>query len=94
MLGKKREQQASASQGLSIPFTGWCREGYWQNGHLLNRREFKDGYYRPCFDKPQTEQELRKSPHRESASRIAHRAIRKAQGLPEYEIPTLEQWRL
>jgi hypothetical protein len=100
VLGKKTEQQNRASQGFAVPFTGWCAYGYWQGDRLLNRQEYKASYYRlpevkcePVKSTAERIREERKSPYRESASRIAHRAIRRAQGLPEYHIPTLDEWR-
>jgi hypothetical protein len=97
-IANGKADAALADAASTVLFTGWCHYGYWLNGELLNRREYRDRFYKaPVVVKTQwkreTERELRKSPYRKHTSQTAQEA--RGEILSEWlsKVPTLEDWK-
>lgn len=113
---REHTAQRSSSQGLRIPqtpacssvgapYTGWTIYGYWLNGTLLNRAEYKQTYYRPTVqdwplpdvklkrDAQREERRIRRAAWREQvkhASLSRHEAASALESHLGYAIPTLD----
>jgi hypothetical protein len=94
-------EQSSTAQQPRILFTGWCIYGYWLNGELLNRTQYKDrfGPIRAVKSKEAPKQkyeerlkEERKS-WRRNTPKTAYQPATQEFSAWLAQIPTLDDWK-
>ena len=110
MVNKSDNNNNPAITEIPLPlFNGWCREGYWLDGKLLNRAEYTNQFsavasrkagHSPCETGRISRSVLFKSWRKEAEAKHAARKLLKphkppeaTRGYDEYQIPTLDDLR-